>query len=177
MPVISLPEDKPKIAFHAAMMVIQNMGVCLLYWGALGVTPSDPVCESTRRALLGFAITCFCVGFLCVGMGYGGYTDDAYVFAGYWFAHLVGGASYSLYTVIVPLAIYSDEGKRCAAINTMNGERTSVLYILHAVLYLVYVGSMLSITYFSYLKATFFDKDKFIMKGLLSGPTLPSYNG
>ena len=32
MPVVSLPADKPKIVFHAAMMAIQNFGFFTMYW-------------------------------------------------------------------------------------------------------------------------------------------------
>lgn len=56
----------------------------------------------------------------------------------------------------MPLARWSDDGKTCATLNWANGERLAVVYYLHASLYLVYVGSMLSILYFSYLKPTFF---------------------
>ena len=161
MPVISLPEDKPKIAFHGVMMSIQNMGFCMMYFMAMGATPSDAVCQSTRDALLGFCITCFCVGTLCVGMAYGGYTDNGLHFALYWFSHLVGGASYSIYTVLVPLALYSPEGKKCAAIDVTNGQRTNGLFILHACMYLFYVGWMLAITYYSFLKPTYFQKEKY----------------
>lgn len=80
MPVKSLPQDKPKIAFHAAMMAIENFGFFMMYYDIWGFTPgpqtaggvvTDP-CESTRAAVSFFALTCFCVAFLCVGMGYGG---------------------------------------------------------------------------------------------------------
>ena len=39
MPVRSLPEDKPKIVFHAAMMVIQNFGFFTMYFDAWGASP------------------------------------------------------------------------------------------------------------------------------------------
>ena len=87
------------------------------------------------------------------------------------------------------MARWSDKGKACAELSPLNGERLEMAYIMHAALYLVsepsqcctpivhrvhlshdlllgttnhqvYVGSMLSITYFSFLKATFFSKDK-----------------
>ena len=50
--IIPLDADKPKIAFHAAMMAIQNFGFFVMYWDIWGATPSsayqDGVCDSTR---------------------------------------------------------------------------------------------------------------------------------
>jgi len=154
--------DKPKILFHAAMMAIQNFGFFVMYWDLWGFTPGAPavgpdVCEDTRFATGFMALTCFCVAFLCVGMGFGGYTDDVFVFTLYWLLHLVGGACYTVCTIMVPLARFSDDGKDCAASSPVNGgDRLEAVYIMHAALYLVYVGGMLSITYFSFLKPNFF---------------------
>ena len=72
MSVLSLPEDKPKIVFHAAMMAIQNTGFFHMYWSVLGDTPHDATCDGTRFAVSFMAVTCFMVSFLCVGMGFGG---------------------------------------------------------------------------------------------------------
>jgi hypothetical protein len=160
MPVRSSAEDKPKIVFHAVMMAIQNFGFFTMYYDAWGATPgpvgdTDP-CEGTRSAISFMAMTCFAVAFLCVGMGFGGYTDDATVFALYWFAHLVGGACYTVATVTVPTERWSDEGKQCAELSPVNGDRIAIVYYMHAALYLVYVGGMLSITYFSFVKPTYF---------------------
>ena len=169
--VVSLPADKPKIVWHAAMMAIQNWGFFHMYWDLSGFTPgpvdtpiaigdemhSDP-CKSTRDACSFMSLTCFFVGFLCVGMGFGGYTDDFKVFWLYWLLHLVGGACYTVCTILVPLARFSDVGKKCAELSPVNGDRVELVWIVHAALYLVYVGGMLSITYFSFLKPTFFSK-------------------
>ena len=156
MPVRSLPEDKPKIVFHAAMMVIQNFGFFTMYFDAWGASPKAETCEGTRNAVAFMAITCFVVAFLCVGMGFGGYTDDSFVFALYWFAHLVGGACYTICTIMIPIERFSDAGKSCAALSPVNGDRIQLVFIIHAALYFVYVGGMLSITYFSYVKPTYF---------------------
>jgi len=159
--VMSLPEDKPKIVFHAAMMCVQNMGFFVMYYDIWGDTPYHfNGCHGIRQAVGYMALTCFCVGFLCVGMGFGGYTDDFGVFWLYWLLHLVGGASYSICTVLIPRAMYSDDGQDClrydeGPYSRVNGERLEYVYYLHAVLYLVYVGSMLSITYFSFAKPSF----------------------
>jgi len=158
MAVISLPEDKPKIVFHAAMMAIQNFGFFMMYWDIWGNTPSASTCDGTRFAVAFMALTCFCVAFLCVGMGFGGYTDDKVVFTLYWLLHLVGGGCYTVCTVLIPIERYSDGGKACAALALVNGDRIKVVYAMHATLYLVYVGGMLSITYFSFLKPTFFKR-------------------
>ena len=89
-------------------------------------------------------------------MGFGGYTDDKKIFTLYWLLHLVGGACYTVCTILIPMARFSDKGKACAVLNPVNGSRLELAYIMHAALYLVYVGGMLSITYFSFLKPTYF---------------------
>jgi len=150
--VSSLPADKPKIAFHATMMAIQNAGFFIMYFTVWMATPADATCDSTSSAVGTMAITCFMVTWLCVGMGFGGYTDDALVFGLYWFVHLVGGSMYTGCTLTIPWALYSDEGKGCAAISPVSGSISKAVYAGHAGLYLVYVGGMLSITYFSFLK-------------------------
>jgi hypothetical protein len=157
MPVKSLPEDKPKIVFHAAMMAIENMGFFQMYWDLWGATPANAVCDDTRFWVAFMALTCFYVGFMCVGMGYGGYTDDECVFPLYWFGHLVGGACYTVCTICIPLARFDTNGEACAKLSPYHGDRVKVVYILHALLYFVYVGSMLTITYLSYVKPTFYD--------------------
>ena len=156
MPVAPLATDKPAIVFHAAMMTVENFGFMTFYYDIWGATPHDAVCEDTRFAVGFMAMTCFCVAFLCIGMAYGGYMADNSLFALYWLAHLVGGACYTACTVLVPMARWADDGKACAALNPVNGDRLEVVYYMHAALYMVYVGSMLSITYYSFLKPTFF---------------------
>eukprot|EP00937_MAST-01D_sp_MAST-1D-sp2_P000677 g677.t1 len=159
MPVKSLPEDKAKIAFHAAMMAIQNFGFFIMYaflWNHAAA--GGATCASTAYATGMMTLTCFGVAFLCVGMGMGGYTDDKVAFTLLWFLHLVGGSFYTACTVIVPAARWSDEGKACAA--NSKGIPVSAVYIMHAALYLVYVGGMLSITYFSFLKQLWTPKIK-----------------
>ena len=49
--VVSLPQDKPKIAFHAAMMAIQNFGFFKMYFDVWGSTLPSAVCDSTRYAV------------------------------------------------------------------------------------------------------------------------------
>ena len=93
MPVNSLPEDKPKIAFHSAMMAIQNFGFFMvskfyspklkkdipslthhsivryapqMYWDIWGATSYDTTCQGTRNSTGMMAMTCFCETFLCV---------------------------------------------------------------------------------------------------------------
>merc|ERR1719453_1286332 len=123
-----------------------------MYYDIWGATPSNDVCDSTRYATGMMALTCFCVAFLCVGMGLGGATDDFYAFTLMWFLHLVGGSMYTACTVIIPAARWSSDGEDCADLSPVNGNRLEAVYILHAALYLFYVGGMLAITYFSFLK-------------------------
>ena len=127
-----------------------------MYYDIWGSTPADGDCNPTRFWVAIMAITCFMVSFLCVGMAFGGFTDDKMVFTLYWFLHLLGGASYTLCTIYIPLTRFSTEGKACAALDTVNGDRLKVVYLTHAALYFVYVGGMLSITYFSFLKPSCF---------------------
>jgi len=152
-PIAPLPEDKPKIAFHGAMMAIQNFGFFIMYWDIWGATPYDDVCDSTRYATGMMSLTCFAVAFLCVGMAMGGATSDFYTFTLMWFLHLIGGSMYTACTVAVPAARYSTDGEKCAKLAPVNGDRSDAVYLMHAFLYLFYVGGMLSITYFSFLKA------------------------
>jgi len=81
-------------------------------------------------------------------------TDDKLIFSLYWFLHLVGGVLYTYCTFVVPINRFSDEGKACAELNTVNGDRIEAVFYLHAGCYLAYVGSMLAITYFSLVKPT-----------------------
>lgn len=156
--IYSLPQDKPKIVFHAAMMAIQNFGFMVLYNSTWAATPHAEVCDSTRYAVGLMSMTCFLVAFLCVGMGFGGYTDDKPLFFVMWYLHLVGGSLYTASTVIIPVARYSDDGNKCADLAPTNGERVNAIWIMHASLYMVYVGGMLSITYFSFLKNLLADR-------------------
>merc|ERR1719221_1810716 len=91
-------------------------------------------------------------------MGFGGYINDAFLFALYFFLHLVGGGTYTICTILVPIERFSNDGKACANLNPVNGDRIEIVYYMHAALYLVYVGGMLSILYFSFLKPSFFKK-------------------
>ena len=55
-----------------------------MYFDIWGPTPAAATCAETRFAVGFMAMTCFYVAFMCVGMGFGGYTDDGeYVDAGY----------------------------------------------------------------------------------------------
>ena len=62
---LSLPADKPKIVFHAAMMAIQNFGFFIMYFDIWGATPmgatGTEVCDDTRFAVSFMALTCFVV--------------------------------------------------------------------------------------------------------------------
>lgn len=157
MPVLSLPSDKPTICFHAAMMAVQNFGFFVMYYGLWADAPIDVICNSTRDIVGFMALTCFYVAFMCIAMAYGGYTDDSFLFPLYWFAHLAGGLCYVFCTYAIPTtAFYTEDGVGCTAVSPTFGGRLKGVYITHAVLFLFYVYNMLSITYFSWAKATFF---------------------
>ena len=156
MAVKSLPADKPKIVFHAAMMCLQNFGFFIMYFAIWLATPADAICDETRFAEGFMALTCFLVAFLCIGMGFGGYIDDGLTFAFYWIAHAipaVGG--YTTCTFLVPMARFSDTGVACANLAPVAGEAIKAVFILEAGLYWCYVGNMVSVTYFSFIKPTF----------------------
>jgi len=89
-----------------------------------------------------------------------GHTDDEVVFPLYWVLHLIGGACYTWSTIAVPLRRWSDDGDACALLSPAVGYRVEVVYYFHAAFYLHYVASMLSITYYSYVKPTFFADEK-----------------
>ena len=156
--VRSTPADKPKIAFHAAMMTVQNFGFMIMYYDTWGNTPNESVCDDTRLYVAWMVMTCFCEAWLCIGMGMGGYADNRCLFTFYWLCHLVGGGSYIFCTAAIPLARYSADGMACARLAPINGDRIQLVYIMHAALFLGYVGNMLSITYYSFLKPTCFSK-------------------
>mmetsp|Transcript_4040 Transcript_4040/g.9634 ORF Transcript_4040/g.9634 Transcript_4040/m.9634 type:complete len:176 (+) Transcript_4040:123-650(+) len=158
MPVNSLLSDKPTICFHAAMMVVQNFGFFVMYYGLWGDAPIDAVCDSVRFSVGFMALTCFYVAFMCIAMAYGGYTDDSVLFPLYWFGHLAGGLCYIFCTYAIPAAVfYTEDGTSCTTtVAPIYGARLKAVYFTHAVLFLFYVYNMLSITYFSWAKATFF---------------------
>jgi len=156
MPVKPLAADKTKIVFHAAMMSLQNFGFFIMYFAVWLATPAAEVCAETRFAEGFMALTCFLVAFLCVGMAFGGYTEDGFIFALYWIAHAVPAVGgYTTCTFLIPTARFSESGWACAALEPVVGSVVQGVYIVHAGLYWCYVGNMLSVTYFSFLKPTF----------------------
>ena len=54
--------------------------------------------------------------------------------------------------------MYSDDGKACRTAMGPVGYTLVTVYWTHCILFLVYVWMMLSITYYSFLKPTFFKK-------------------
>ena len=145
-----------QIVFHVAMMTVQNFGFFIMYFALWLNTPSKPVCDDTRFAEGYMALTCFLVSWLCLGMGFGGYTEDSVLFPLYWIGHAtpaVGG--YCVCTFLVPIARFAPDGVACAAYAPVIGNAVHGVYLVHAVLFFCYVGNMLSVTYFSFLKPTF----------------------
>lgn len=138
------------------MMSIQNFGFFIMYFALWLNTPAEDVCEKTRFAEGYMALTCFLVSWLCIGMGFGGYTEDPVLFPFYWVAHAAPAVlGYCVCTFLVPMARFSATGKACAALAPVIGSAVQGVYIVHAGLFFCYVGNMLSVTYFSFLKPTF----------------------
>uniref|UniRef100_A0A7S0FXJ7 EXPERA domain-containing protein n=1 Tax=Pyrodinium bahamense TaxID=73915 RepID=A0A7S0FXJ7_9DINO len=161
MPVLSIPEDKPKIMFYAAMMWVQNFGFFLMYFMMYKSIPDPEGGECTNlRFWVGlFALDCFVESFVCIWMGMGGYTDDGVLFPVMWILHLLVALPYCVSTVTIPLAIYSDDGKACRELASAPLYPLVPVYWTHATLFNVYVWMMLSVTYYSFVKPTFFAKE------------------
>jgi hypothetical protein len=145
-------EDKPKIAYYAAMMAIQNFGFFLMYYAIFGDIPDIGECGNLRFWIGFFALDCFVESFVCIWMGMGGYTDNSKLFNVMWILHLLVALPYCISTVGIPMAIYSTEGEACMAANAGPLYRLKPTYWTHCVLFLVYVWMMLSITYYSFIK-------------------------
>mmetsp|Transcript_111280 Transcript_111280/g.227846 ORF Transcript_111280/g.227846 Transcript_111280/m.227846 type:complete len:165 (-) Transcript_111280:105-599(-) len=158
MPVLSIPEDKPKILFYAAMMFIQNFGFGRMYWDMYGEIPGGNNCSDMKMWIGLFALDCFVESFVCIWMAMGGYTDDKILFPVMWILHLLVALPYCLCSVTIPMSVFSDEGKLCRSAGGSRLDPLVPLLITHEVLFLVYVWMMLSITYFSFLKPTFITK-------------------
>ena len=94
------------------------------------------------------ALTCFLVAFLCIGMGFGGYTDDDFLFAFFWIAHALPAVlGYTTCTFLIPIARFSESGNACAALAPVAGSALQAVYIVEAGLYWCYVCNMVSVTY------------------------------
>ena len=156
MAVKSAKDDKPKILFHIAMMSIQNFGFFMMYFAAWMGLPAAAECGDTSFAVAFMSLTCFLVSWLCIGMGFGGYTDDPAIFALYWIGHAVPAVGgYTTCTFLIPIARFSETGAACAALSPVVGSVVQWVFVVHAGLYFCYVGNMVSVTYFSFLKPTF----------------------
>ena len=157
MPVKCLPADKPKILFYGAMMAIQNYGFYAMYYPLFLAVPPVAECSSMRYWLGFFAIDCFVEAFCVLWMAMGGYVEDTFWFAFGWFLHLFVALPYCICSVVIPYIIYNGDGLTCRT--TYMGQYGITLepvVLVHVALFLVYVWMMLSITYYSFAKATFF---------------------
>ena len=65
----------------------------------------------------------------------------------------VGG--YTTCTFLIPIARFSESGVACAALAPVAGSVVNAVWMVEAGLYWCYVGNMVSVTYFSFLKPTF----------------------
>ena len=76
---------------------------------------------------------------------------------------------YTTCTFLVPIARFSETGMACAALAPVAGSAIQAVFIVEAGLYWCYVGNMVSVTYFSFIKPTFGVKFKAsICLGLLA---------
>ena len=161
MPVLSAPEDKPKILFYGAMMAIQNYGFYQAYYPLYSQIPSfagSTDCGTLRFWVGFFALDCFIESFCCLWMAMGGYVSSNFWFAFGWILHLIVALPYCVSTVAIPIAMYTDEGKVCRKAMGPAEDVLSVVYWVHCTLFMCYVWMMLSITYYSFLKPTFITK-------------------
>ena len=158
MPVYSSPADKPKIVFYGAMMAIQNFGFFTMYYALTPFIPISDDCSNMRFWVTFFAIDCFVETFCCLWMAMGGYIDSCVMFAFGWFLHLFVALPYCISSVGIPYVVYSDAGTLCRASMGTAGLTLVPVMWTHIALFLVYVWCMLSITYYSFLKATFITK-------------------
>jgi len=163
----SLPEDKPKLIIYAFMMFIQNFGFHLMYYQIYHEIPSpqNGDCDDLRFWVGFFALDCFVESFVCVWMGMAGYTDDQTLFPIMWVFHLLVALPYCLCTITIPLSIYADKGKDCRAAAGARLYPLEAVFWTHCCLFLVYVWMMLSVTYYSFAKATFFYPDLYPAAG------------
>jgi len=145
-------DDKPKIGFYAAMMMIQNFGFFVMYYNIFGTIEDSDTCANLRFWVGFFALDCFVESFVCVWMGMAGYTDNASMFKVMWILHLLVALPYVLCTITIPMAIYSDDGAKCIASNEGPMLRLEPTFWTHCGLFMVYVWMMLSVTYYSFLK-------------------------
>jgi hypothetical protein len=115
-------------------------------------------CDTIRFWVGFFALDCFIESFCCLWMAMGGYTDSCCMFAFGWILHLLVALPYCISTVGVPISLYSDGGKVCRDAMGPGQFPLVAIYWTHCGLFVVYVWMMLSITYYSFVKATFFKK-------------------
>jgi len=161
--VESAPEDKPKIAFTAVMMAMQNFGFFIMYFMCYLVsitqnpTTTDDSCAGLRFWVGFFALDCFVESFVCVWMAMGGYIDSKCTFIFGWLAHLVVALGYCAATVGVPAELYSDAGKICTKDSGLAaGYVLWGVYPVHLCLFMVYVYMMLCQTYWSCIKPSLY---------------------
>ena len=150
--VKSIGDDKTKILFHMTIMAMQNFGFFVMYFIIWGFIPAAATCDNTRFQVGWFAMVCFGETFGVVYMAFGGYIDDTATFLLGVLIHHGIAAMYCICTATIANAIWSDEGKACAAINPVNGERLKAVWIVHASIFLFYVWGMLNIKYYSIIK-------------------------
>merc|ERR1712070_721116 len=138
------------------MMAIQNFGFFVMYFQIYPTLPEADHCQWIRFWVAFFALTCFVESFVVLWMAMGGYTDDAGMFAFGWFLHFIVAIPYCICTIAIPIVMYDDHGDACRALSKSALYPLEPVYGTHCGLFLVYVWMMLSITYYSYVKPTWY---------------------
>jgi len=154
------------------MMAIQNYGFFMMYFLLLlmiqlspatppGVTVPNSMdvstnCSNMRFWIGFFALDCFLESFCVLWMAMGGYIGSTCMFAFGWVLHLVVALPYCISSVGIPYVIYNNGGQECRASMGPAGLVVEPVVWVHVGLFMVYVWMMLSITYYSFVKPTFF---------------------
>ena len=168
------------------MMAIQNFGFYLMYYQIYLTIPVMDDCSNTRFWVGFFALDCFVESFCVLWMAMGGYIDSTCMFAFGWILHLLVALPYCICSVGIPVVVYSAEGALCRTAMGPTGLALVPVVWTHVALFGVYVcpceyrtrdtyghprrssrlvdrfiaarqvWMMLSITWYSFAKPTFF---------------------
>jgi len=139
------------------MMAIQNYGFFQMYflmWFFIPVLANGD-CDNMRFWVGFFALDCFVESFCCVWMAMGGFIGSPCMFTFGWLLHLIVALPYCISSVGIPYVLYNSGGPECRAAMGPAGLVLEPVVWVHIALFLVYVWCMLSITWYSFAKATF----------------------
>jgi hypothetical protein len=135
----------------------ENYGFYSMYYPLYLAVPPAAECGTLRFWLGFFALDCFVESFCVLWMAMGGYVEDRRWFAFGWVLHLLVALPYCVCSVAIPYTVYTGDGLTCRTTHMgPHGDALLPVVWLHVALFLVYVWMMLSITYYSWAKATLF---------------------